>query len=161
MRRLPRSWWGRVLLAIAAVIVILVVTLVGSTAWLDAFGAAPKGERLARIQRSPNYRDGAFRNPDATSLATKGSTRQTIRKWLGGDRRRADTDRPRVGATRVAVLADRPQVIPRVSARARRRLVRLLSPQLPRAISRAAESPIAITRYGIMVHRGAKASRLS
>jgi len=76
------------LLAIAAVIVVLVVALVGSTAWLDAFGAAPKGERLARIQRSPNYRDGAFRNPDATSLATKGSTWQTIRKWLGGDEQR-------------------------------------------------------------------------
>ncbi|HYN97399.1 MAG TPA: Zn-dependent hydrolase, partial [Pilimelia sp.] len=28
-----------------------------------ALGAAPQGERAARVRRSPQYRDGAFRNP--------------------------------------------------------------------------------------------------
>jgi L-ascorbate metabolism protein UlaG (beta-lactamase superfamily) len=77
-----------VLLAILAVVVVTIVVLVGSTGWLDALGAAPAGERLARIQRSPNYRDGAFRNPDATSLGTPGGTWKMIRQWLGGHEQR-------------------------------------------------------------------------
>lgn len=62
--------------------------LIGSTGWLDALGAAPTGERLARIQRSPNYRGGAFRNPEAPNLTPTGSTLQTIRQWLGGHEQR-------------------------------------------------------------------------
>jgi L-ascorbate metabolism protein UlaG (beta-lactamase superfamily) len=62
--------------------------LIGSTGWLEAFGAAPTGERLARIQRSPNYRDGAFRNPEAPNLTPTGSAMQTIRRWLGGHEQR-------------------------------------------------------------------------
>jgi L-ascorbate metabolism protein UlaG (beta-lactamase superfamily) len=79
---------GRVLLAILAAVVAIVVVLVASTAWLDAFGAAPAGERLARIRRSPNYRDGAFRNPEATTLSTDGSTWATMRRWLWGHEQR-------------------------------------------------------------------------
>lgn len=67
---------------------VLTVVLIASTAWLDALGAAPTGERLARIQRSPNYRDGSFQNPEATSLATQGSTWQTLHQWLGGHEQR-------------------------------------------------------------------------
>ncbi len=78
----------RVLLAILAAVIAIVVVLIGSTSWLDALGAAPAGERLARIQRSPNYRDGSFQNPDATSLASDGSTWKTIRRWLGGHEQR-------------------------------------------------------------------------
>lgn len=74
-----------VLLALAFV---TVAVLVGSTGWLDAFGAAPRGERLARIQRSPNYRDGAFRNPDATRLATEGGTGNMLRRWLANREQR-------------------------------------------------------------------------
>lgn len=41
-----------------------------ATAWrrvrADAFGAEPTGGRLARIQRSPHFVDGAFRNPVPT-----------------------------------------------------------------------------------------------
>ncbi len=84
----PRSRLGRVLLGIVAALMTIVVVLIGSTGWLDAFGAAPAGERLARIQRSSNYRDGAFRNPEATSLATPGNTWTTIRRWLGGHEQR-------------------------------------------------------------------------
>ena len=88
MRPVPKSRLIRVLLGIFAVLVTIVVVMIGSTAWLDAFGAAPTGERLARIRRSPNYRDGAFRNPEATSLATGGSTWQTLRRWLAGHEQR-------------------------------------------------------------------------
>ncbi len=34
-----------------------------------AFGAEPSGERLARIRRSPNFRDGVFVNPDGATGA--------------------------------------------------------------------------------------------
>src|SRR5687767_9566946 len=88
MRLVPRSRLRRVLLAILVAVVAIVIVLIGSTGWLDALGSAPEGERLARIQRSPNYRSGAFQNPDATSLATTGSTWQTIRRWLAGHEQR-------------------------------------------------------------------------
>ena len=88
MPRLPRSRLGRILLGLSAAIVLPVVVLVGSTGWLDALGAAPEGERLARIRRSPNYRDGAFRNPDATSLGTPGSGWETTKRWLAGHEQR-------------------------------------------------------------------------
>src|SRR5687768_10568937 len=88
MRVIPRSRLARVLLTILALGLVIVIVLIGSTGWLDALGAEPTGERLARIQRSPNYRDGAFRNPEATSLATTGSTWQTLRRWLGGHEQR-------------------------------------------------------------------------
>ena len=88
MPPLPRSRLGRVLLAILAAVLVIVIVLIGSTGWLDALGAAPEGERLARIRRSPNYRDGAFQNPDATNLAATGSTWKSIRQWLGGHEQR-------------------------------------------------------------------------
>ena len=88
MSLLPRSRVGLVLLALSAALIIVVVVLLASTGWLDALGAAPKGERLARIRRSPNYRDGAFRNPSATSLAADASTWKVLRQWLGGTEQR-------------------------------------------------------------------------
>ena len=88
MPLLPSSLAARVLLAVLAAVLAIVVVLVASTAWLDAFGAAPAGERLARIRRSPNYRHGAFRNPEATTLSTEGSTWATMRRWLWGHEQR-------------------------------------------------------------------------
>ena len=88
MPLLPKTRLGRVFLTILALVVALVIVLIGSTGWLDAFGAAPKGERLDRIQRSPNYGDGAFRNPDTTSMVSNGRTWQMTRRWLGGHEQR-------------------------------------------------------------------------
>src|SRR5678816_2722871 len=88
MSLFPKSRWIRVLLGTLAAVIVIVVVLIRSTGWLDAFGAAPTGERLARIRRSPNYRDGAFRNPEATSLAVSGSTWETMRRWLAGHEQR-------------------------------------------------------------------------
>lgn len=88
MKLLPKSRLSRVFLAIFAVLLVTIVVFVGSTGWLDALGAAPKGERLARIQRSPNYRDGAFRNPAATSMMSSGGMGKMLRQWLRGREQR-------------------------------------------------------------------------
>ena len=76
------------LLGILVLVIVLFVAALGSTDWLDTMGAAPEGERLARVRRSPNYRDGAFRNPDATSSTPQGGTMQMLRRWLGGKEQR-------------------------------------------------------------------------
>lgn len=83
-----RTRLRRALAAIAIVIVLLFVVALASTHWLDTMGAEPEGERLARIQRSPNYRDGAFRNPDATNTTPEGGTVQMLRRWLAGKEQR-------------------------------------------------------------------------
>ena len=90
MARSPhrRTRLRRVLAAIAIVIVLLFVVALASTHWLDTMGAEPGGERLARIERSPNYRDGAFRNPDATNTTPEGGTVQMLRRWLAGKEQR-------------------------------------------------------------------------
>ena len=94
------------LLAILAAVLIAVIVLVASTGWLDALGAAPAGERLARIRRSPNYRDGAFRNPEATSLGAPGSTWTSLRRWLGGHEQRVPpAPMPIVRLTRASFAA--------------------------------------------------------
>ncbi len=105
------------LITVVAGILGFVVFLLWSTSWLDTLGVAPTGERLARIQRSPNYRDGAFQNPDATSLAANGSTWQMLRRWLSGKeqrvppravplvvRTRADFDQPPASGLRATWL---------------------------------------------------------
>ena len=88
MPRRPRWSLRRVALGALLFLVVGFLVLLGSTGWLDTLGAAPEGERLARIRRSPNYRDGAFRNHDTTSMAVDGSTWQTLRQWLGGHEQR-------------------------------------------------------------------------
>jgi hypothetical protein len=54
---------------------------------LAALGAAPTGERLARIERSPNYRHGAFQNPVETRMMA-GSTPTMLRRQFGGKEQR-------------------------------------------------------------------------
>lgn len=89
MALLPKSCLLRTLAAVGAAIVAIAVVLIASTGWLDALGDEPKGERLARIQRSPNYRDGAFRNPvEESQLVRKPSNRGMLRRWLGGHEQR-------------------------------------------------------------------------
>jgi L-ascorbate metabolism protein UlaG (beta-lactamase superfamily) len=83
-----KSCLTRVFVLTLAVVAVIVIVLIASTGWLDAFGAAPEGERLARIQRSPNYRDGAFRNPAGDTRLIKPSNRGMLRRWLGGHEQR-------------------------------------------------------------------------
>jgi len=55
----------------------------------DAFGAEPKGERLARILRSPNFADGAFQNPVPTRrLVYERSPLEITRSQLTANRQR-------------------------------------------------------------------------
>ena len=84
----PKRTWLRVLLALGALLLVIIVTLIGSTAWLDALGGTPRGDRLARMQRSPNYRDGRFRNTEPTDLALKGGVGKMLRQWLLGREQR-------------------------------------------------------------------------
>ncbi|MBR3540053.1 MAG: MBL fold metallo-hydrolase, partial [Bacteroidales bacterium] len=53
-----------------AIICILVAIPIGVYAFVHSkpFGSLPKGERLERVLNSSNYRDGAFRNEEPTTL---------------------------------------------------------------------------------------------
>ena len=44
------------------------------------FGKLPEGERLERIKKSPNYRDGAFQNQSPTKIMSEGVSFFTIMK---------------------------------------------------------------------------------
>lgn len=57
-----------------------------------SFGRLPRGERLERIRRSPNYRDGQFRNQVPTTLFTSDKSR--LATMLGMLFRRQEGLRP-------------------------------------------------------------------
>jgi len=64
------------LIAVLAVVTVLVLQLA-------TFGATPAGDRLTRIGRSANYRDGHFRYPIETSMMAPGvSYWQLLMKYL-------------------------------------------------------------------------------
>ena len=44
------------------------------------FGAEPKGARLTRILKSPNYKDGAFQNLTPTPMMAEGVSYWTVMK---------------------------------------------------------------------------------
>lgn len=84
---------------------------------LATLGAAPSGDRLERILRSPNYRDGAFQNPVPTTLGTSGNTTHMLKRQFFGNeqrqppapipivaRQRSDFDTPPASGTRVTWL---------------------------------------------------------
>ena len=55
------------------IFLIILAVLTGTTAAVlnhPSFGRAPRGERLERIGRSPNYRDGKFHNIHPTPITT-------------------------------------------------------------------------------------------
>ncbi|KPC61080.1 MBL fold metallo-hydrolase [Streptomyces chattanoogensis] len=53
-----------------------------------SFGAEPTGERLARIRRSPQFRDGQFRNPVPIRRVLRGSGLAMARTQLSREARR-------------------------------------------------------------------------
>ena len=87
---LPRSCLGRIFVFLLPIAVVAAFVLIASTGWLDTLGAAPKGERMARIRRSPNFHDGAFRNPAATAIAPSsgGGTIRMLKRLFMGDEQR-------------------------------------------------------------------------
>ncbi|MEU9984455.1 MBL fold metallo-hydrolase [Streptomyces sp. NPDC050856] len=53
-----------------------------------AFGADPAGERMERIRRSPNFADGAFRNPQEARRGPTGSTLEFAKTYFRKESRR-------------------------------------------------------------------------
>jgi L-ascorbate metabolism protein UlaG (beta-lactamase superfamily) len=59
----------------------------GLTSFFQAFGARATGDRLARMQRSPQYRDGAFHNSVETRTLIPGGWGETLRRQFGKEQR--------------------------------------------------------------------------
>ena len=60
-----------------------------------SFGRLPQGERMERIKRSPNYKDGEFKNLQPTALMTGSESRwQTLWEFLFADRSNLEPDMP-------------------------------------------------------------------
>ncbi|MFG2263869.1 MBL fold metallo-hydrolase [Streptomyces sp. NPDC048720] len=77
----------------------------------EAFGAQPRGERLARIRRSPHFADGVFQNPGGTARTRpSGSTLDLAKVFLDKDTRplRSPAGTVPVHATTYADLAQPP-----------------------------------------------------
>ena len=87
-----RRRWPRVLGGIA-VLLILAITLFMISMW-SALGTKPSGERLARIERSPQYGDGRFVN--ALPTIHSGMSLSVVRDFLAGgsDYRRPEAPLP-------------------------------------------------------------------
>jgi L-ascorbate metabolism protein UlaG (beta-lactamase superfamily) len=86
---------------------LLGMAALGGLAWtagqvLPAMGARPDGERAARMSRSPQYRDGAFRNTRA-GTAPMPPAGDTLREFLFGGQQRKP-----VGAVPLATPATDP-----------------------------------------------------
>lgn len=76
-----------------------------------AFGADPSGERLARIRRSPHFKDGVFQNPGGTaSTRPSVSSLELAKVYFDKDERprRAPTGTVPVHATTLADIAKPP-----------------------------------------------------
>ncbi|MEU6283304.1 MBL fold metallo-hydrolase [Streptomyces sp. NPDC047028] len=76
-----------------------------------AFGADPGGERMARIRRSPHFKDGVFQNPGGTARTVpSGSRRDLAKVFLDKQQRplRAPSGTVPVHATTYADLARPP-----------------------------------------------------
>jgi L-ascorbate metabolism protein UlaG (beta-lactamase superfamily) len=76
----------RVVLWALLVVVVAVVLLLPSTEWLVSLGGRVKGPRLERARRSPQWRDGKFRNPQPTRMTT--DTLDMMRRQLFGREQR-------------------------------------------------------------------------
>ncbi|MFE7514365.1 MBL fold metallo-hydrolase [Streptomyces sp. NPDC057540] len=76
----------------------------------ESFGADPTGERLARIRRSPNFRDGIFQNPEPARRGPSGSSVELAKIYFEkeGRARRAPTGAIPVHPTTLADLAKPP-----------------------------------------------------
>lgn len=65
---------------IVAVIIVVLIAVVYLFFRMPPFGAIAYGERLKRIQQSPNYKDGQFRNLNFTPQLTEGATFPKVMK---------------------------------------------------------------------------------
>jgi L-ascorbate metabolism protein UlaG (beta-lactamase superfamily) len=70
-----------------AIIAAAAILALRSTDWLASLGGRVTGARLDRVRRSPEYRDGRFRNPEPTRMTT-GSYRELARRQFFGREQR-------------------------------------------------------------------------
>lgn len=79
---------SRVMISILTIIVLLAVA-VFIFLQQPKFGKMPSGERLARIQKSPNFRDGSFQNLNPTPDLTEGVSYYAVMKeFIFGEKKR-------------------------------------------------------------------------
>jgi L-ascorbate metabolism protein UlaG (beta-lactamase superfamily) len=72
---------------------VLAVAAVAGAAWVArdiqvALGRRPTGRRAERVRRSPQFSDGAFRNPVSTRTVLANNGRRVIREFLFGGKKR-------------------------------------------------------------------------
>lgn len=81
-----------IVLIVLAVIAIIVIAFINQ----PSFGRLPRGARLERIERSPNYRNGEFRNQEVTAMFTgpKRSFVSQMLKFLTDNPPRLRPDKP-------------------------------------------------------------------
>lgn len=106
--RLIRNSRKRMLMWI--ILSIVVIVAIAGIVFMNqpSFGRIPRGERLARIERSPNYQNGAFRNLHETPLMTSDKGRlRGLMDFIFKDKSRVTT---RYGTDRCenGCEADRP-----------------------------------------------------
>lgn len=82
------------------VLTVLGVIIVATVVFINqpSFGRTPRGERLERIQQSPNYRDGRFQNLSPTQQMTSDSISASMIDFLFGkvEGLRPETDIPAI-----------------------------------------------------------------
>ena len=74
-------------LTIVVVLAAIVLVLVRSTEWLASLGGRVTGARRERAQRSPQFADGKFRNPEPTRMTTASFFELMRRQFFGGEQR--------------------------------------------------------------------------
>lgn len=89
MKRTWRWWLRRLSLAFVACGALLGAVFFVSTDYGAAFGARAAGVRLARMEASPQRRDGVFVNTRPTKLLGLSDSGGVLREWLLGAGRRS------------------------------------------------------------------------
>lgn len=104
MAATKRKWNARRWLAI--LVILISGGAVTACSVMPGFGKLPDGERLARIQASPNYRDGEFRNQQPTTMMTgeDGQLGTTWKFLFGKHERRTPEQALPIVATDLAKL---------------------------------------------------------
>lgn len=69
-----------IITSILTVIILSVIIFINQ----PSFGRLPRGERKARIEQSPNYMNGAFRNRESTIMTTEKSRLRLMTDFVLG-----------------------------------------------------------------------------